>query len=393
MKSISILGSTGSIGKNTVDIVLKHPEQFKVVALAAYSSVDELKRQIKLLQPELVSVGTEDARQKLTASLAGCGFRGDIVVGDEGLMAVATIESADMLMISLVGSRGLRPLLAGIEAGKDIAFVNKEAMVMAGPLVMEAAERKGVNLIPVDSEHSAIFQCLLGEKKEELDHVTLTSSGGPFRLWTTAEMAAATPAQAINHPRWNMGAKISVDSATLMNKGLEIIEAKWLFDLQTSQIEVLVHPQSIIHSMVEFCDGSVKALLGVSDMRLAILYGLSYPNRLTLPIEKLDLVKWGSLTFEPVNEQKFKAISLCKNACDVGGSLPAVANAANEIAVDAFLKEQISFGQIMHLIEDLMTAHKVVSQYSLDEIVGIDQLTREHATQWVQKNAAHALTM
>lgn len=391
MKHISILGSTGSIGKNTVDIALKHPEQFKVVALAAHSSVVELKRQILLLHPELVSVGTEEAREALVESLAGSGFSGEIVIGDDGLLAVATIECADMLMIALVGSKGLGPLMAGIEAGKDIAFVNKEAMVMAGPLVMDAARRKGVNLVPVDSEHSAIFQCLLGENKDELDHVTLTSSGGPFRLWSAEEIAVATPAQAINHPRWSMGAKISVDSATLMNKGLEVIEAKWLFDLQPHQIEVMVHPQSIIHSMVEFCDGSVKALLGVSDMRLAILYGLSYPKRLPLPIEKLDLIKWGTLSFEPVNKDKFKALSLCEQACETGGSLPAVVNAANEIAVDSFLKEAITFGQITELIEDVMHAHRVQGTYGLEEIIEIDAWARDEARQWVQKHVGRIL--
>lgn len=384
-KKIAILGSTGSIGQNTIDVVQKNPDRFEVVALAANRRVQELAEQVAQLSPRMVCLGCEDARNQFRALMPN--YAGEIVVGPSGLDQLASMPEVDLLMISLVGSQGLHPLMTGLEHGKDIAFVNKEALVMGGPLVMNAVAKNQAHFIPVDSEHSAIFQCLLGESKAEMSHMTLTSSGGPFREWSVRDLDRVTPDMAIKHPRWNMGPKISVDSATLMNKGLEVIEARWLFDVPLQQIDVIIHPQSIVHSMVEFVDGSIKAHLGVSDMRIPILYALSYPERLALNIPKLDLTEWKDLSFEPVDRQKFPALDMCYFACEQGGTYPAVINAANEVAVASFLDNKISFVQIAQLIQDMLDQHESYAQYSLDQVIQVDQETRILAGEWVKKQS------
>lgn len=387
IKKVAILGSTGSVGQNTIDVVSRYPYRFNVVALAAKSRMVDLAGQVRQLDPEIISVGSEKARLELLELLQGFAFKGDIVIGDEGLLQIATLSSADVLMIALVGSKGLAPLMAGIKAGKEIAFVNKEALVMGGPLVIAAVRSHHVQFLPVDSEHSAIFQCLLGENMQELDHMTLTSSGGPFRTWTLEAMSHVTPEQAIKHPCWNMGKKISVDSATLMNKGLEVIEAKWLFDVPLEQIRVMIHPESIVHSMVAFKDGSFKAHLGTADMRIPILYALTYPERFTFPQDTLDLAEIGALHFEHVDEKKFKALPLCREACRLGGSYPAVVNATNEIAVEAFLQKKISFLQIVDLVEKALESHESLHDYTLEDIVQVDEKARRDAFRWVEQKS------
>lgn len=389
MKRIAILGSTGSIGQNTVDVVLKNPDRFEVVALAANRRVQELKKQVEQLFPQVVCLGSEEARQEFLQVMPD--FSGNVYVGQAGLCDMAAIPEVDLLMISLMGSQGLHPLMVGLERGKDIAFVNKEALVMGGALVMNAVAKAQVYFIPVDSEHSAIFQCLLGEHKKEISHLTLTSSGGPFREWSLEDMQKVTPELAVKHPRWDMGPKISVDSATLMNKGLEVIEAYWLFDVPLEKIKVIIHPQSIVHSMVEFVDGSIKAHLGVSDMRIPILYALSYPDRLALDIPKLDLTEWKKISFEAVDHAKFPILNLCYEACRLGHSYPAVVNAANEVAVEAFLLGQMSFLQIAPLIETMLSEHQVQKNYSLEEIIKVDKNTRSNAKAWVQQQNLYVM--
>ncbi|OED35094.1 1-deoxy-D-xylulose-5-phosphate reductoisomerase [PVC group bacterium (ex Bugula neritina AB1)] len=388
MKRIAILGSTGSVGKNTVEVALEHPDEFKIVALAVDQNIIALKDQLERVSPEAISVGDELAKSKFKELMPS--FKGDILLGIEGVCELAKREDVDWLMISLPGSLGLYPLMEGLKSEKHIAFVNKEALVMGGAFVMDEVKKRGVQFIPVDSEHSAIYQCLIGENMEDVDRLILTSSGGPFRKCSLSEMANKKASEAVNHPRWNMGPKISVDSATLMNKGLEVIEAYWLFGKPLDSIDIMIHPESVIHSMVEFVDGSFKASLAVSDMKIPILYALSYPKRLFLEnVDKLDLVKWKTLSFEEVDRDKFPAVDLCYEACRLGGTYPVALNVANEVAVDAFLKEKIGFLDIVKLIQDILDKHQSDVQEKFEDVIETALRVRSTAERWVKEKCLY----
>jgi len=358
MKNISLLGSTGSIGCNVLKIVRQFPGRYRVLGLAAGNNIRLLRDQIEAFQPSAVSVAD---RQRATELAAICppNWHGRILYGQEGNITVATLPETEMTVSAIVGAAGLAPTMAAIEAGKDIALANKETLVMAGELVMEAVARHGIRLLPVDSEHNAIFQALAAGQRGDLAKITLTASGGPLRSLSERQMWDVTPEQALNHPNWDMGKKISIDSATLMNKGLEIIEAKWLFDIEVENIEVLIHPQSIVHSMVEFIDGSTVAQLGIPDMRIPIAYALSWPERLRIGLPALNLAAIGSLQFFRPDFAKFPALKLAYQVCRQGGILPATYNAANEVAVEAFLQGKIRFPEItLTVAQTLMRAEK-----------------------------------
>ncbi len=374
MKHIAILGSTGSIGKNTLDVVEKHRDEFKVVALAANKDVDTLEQQIRQYRPRLAALNDSDAANCLRDRLRDIKDT-EVLSGNEGILAVATITEAEQVLDGMGGSAGLLPTLAAINAGKDIAFVNKEVMVMCGPIVMEAVQRNGVNLIPIDGEMSAIFQCLEGarDKQSDIHQLLLTASGGPFRDVPKDELYNVTPQQALNHPNWDMGSKITIDSATMMNKGLEVIEAKWLFDIELDKIDIVVHRESIVHSMVEWTDGSTLAQLGPTDMRIMIQYALTYPDRLPTPVARLDLRESRTLHFEPVDKDKFPCISLAYSAAEVGGTLPVVLSSADEIVVNAFLNERIGFMDIPYILQCIMDRHDVISKPSLEDILEVDK--------------------
>jgi 1-deoxy-D-xylulose-5-phosphate reductoisomerase len=386
MKSLALLGSTGSIGRNTLQIVARFPDKFQVKTLAAKSSIDLLVDQIRLFRPEAVAVFDQSTAHQLNQKLpSGTGV--EIMYGPEGYRAAASWDGVDMTVGAMVGAAGLEPVIAAIAAGKDIALANKETLVMAGELVKSAAFQKGVRLLPIDSEHSAIFQCLHGHRAQDLDKIILTASGGPF-LDTPAEaFAGLTPAQALKHPNWQMGSKITIDSATLMNKGLEVIEAKWLFNLEPAQIDVLVHPQSIVHSMVAYCDGSMLAQMGVPDMQEAIAYALAYPERIPLKQPLPDLVGIGGLSFRHPDTQRFPCLRLAYDAMDRGGTMPAVMNAANEIAVHAFLADQLPFVQLPTLIEATMDAHDPAKIVDLDSVMAVDAWARRKAQSLVAKHS------
>ncbi|WP_031305823.1 1-deoxy-D-xylulose-5-phosphate reductoisomerase [Brevibacillus panacihumi] len=378
MKRIALLGSTGSIGTSTLDVVAQHPEQFGVVALAAGTNVELLAEQVKTFRPQLVSVATEEAAFDLRAKL-GPDNQSEIVVGSEGMELVARHPEAEFVMTAVVGSVGVAPTLAAIEEGKTIGLANKETLVCAGPVVMKAAREKGVAIIPVDSEHSAIYQCLQGERREELSRVIITASGGSFRHLTREELSHVTLEQALAHPNWSMGAKITIDSATMMNKGFEVIEAHWLFDLPYDQIETILHYESIIHSMVEFQDRAVMAQLGTPDMRVPIQYALSYPHRMPLMTEPLDLVKLGTLHFAGMDFGRYPLLQLAYECGRAGGTYTAVLNAANEVAVDLFLKGSIGFLTIETIVRKTCDAHKGIPNPTLDEIFAADQWARSQA--------------
>ncbi len=377
MKHIAILGSTGSIGKNTLDVVEKHRDEFKVVALAANKDVDTLEQQIRQYRPRLAALNDSDAANCLRDRLRDIKDT-EVLSGNEGILAVATITEAEQVLDGMGGSAGLLPTFAAINAGKDIAFVNKEVMVMCGPIVMEAVQRNGVNLIPIDGEMSAIFQCLEGarDKQSDIHQLLLTASGGPFRDVPKDELYNVTPQQALNHPNWDMGAKITIDSATMMNKGLEVIEAKWLFDIELDKIDIVVHRESIVHSMVEWTDGSTLAQLGPTDMRIMIQYALTYPDRLSTPVARLDLRESRTLHFEPVDKDKFPCISLAYTAAEVGGTLPVVLSSADEVVVNAFLDERIGFMDIPSILQCVMDRHDVISKPSLEDILEVDKWTK-----------------
>jgi 1-deoxy-D-xylulose-5-phosphate reductoisomerase len=386
MKSLALLGSTGSIGRNTLQIVAGFPDKFQIKTLAAKTSIDLLVDQIRDFRPEAVAVFDEPTAQRLSRMLPG-GLGVEIMHGPEGYRAVASWDGVDMTVGAMVGAAGLEPVVAAIAAGKDIALANKETLVMAGELVKAAAHQKGVRLLPIDSEHSAIFQCLHGHRAQDVDKILLTASGGPF-LDTPAEaFAGLTPAQALKHPNWQMGAKITIDSATLMNKGLEVIEAKWLFNLAPDQIEVLVHPQSIVHSMVAYCDGSILAQLGVPDMQAAIAYALAYPERISLKQPLPDLAGMGGLNFQHPDMQRFPCLQLAFEAMVRGGTLPAVMNAANEVAVHAFLENRLPFVGIPTLIKTTMDAHDPVKIVDLASVQTADAWARQKAQSLVAKHS------
>ncbi len=380
IQRLVILGSTGSIGTSTLDVVARFPERFAVKALTAGRNIERLAEQVMAFRPEMVAVldadGAEALRRRLPPAL-----KIEIEYGDAGFATAAGKVDADMVVAAMVGAAGLKPTLAAIEAGRDLALANKETLVMAGELVMARVAQQKVRLLPVDSEHSAIFQCLAGNRSVDLDRILLTASGGPFRDWTAERFTTIGPEQALQHPNWKMGPKITIDSATLMNKGLEVIEACHLFAVPPERIQVLVHRQSIIHSMVAFIDGSVIAQMGNPDMRTAIAYALSYPERLPLAQELPDWAAIGALTFEAPDLQRFACLGLAFEACRAGGTLPAVLNAANEIAVEAFLAKQIGFTDIPRLVAEAMEAHRPESGTDLETILEADRRSRRWAAQ------------
>ncbi|PKR87090.1 1-deoxy-D-xylulose-5-phosphate reductoisomerase [Heyndrickxia camelliae] len=376
MKNISLLGATGSIGTQTLDVIRTHPDKFRLVALSVGKNIELARKIISEFNPELVSVQSKEDYDQLKLEL---GAATKISYGEDGLVEVAVYEKSDILVNAVLGSVGLFPTLQAIKAHKVIAIANKETLVTAGHLVMEEAKRQQVLLLPVDSEHSAIFQCLQGEHDKDIERLIITASGGSFRDKKREELVGVTVKDALSHPNWSMGAKITIDSATMMNKGLEVIEAHWLFNLPFEKIDVLQHRESIIHSMVEFQDGSVKAQLGTPDMRVPIQYALSYPNRITLTSsERLDLAKIGMLHFEPMDLDRFYALKLSYEAGKIGGTMPTVLNAANEVAVGAFLNERISFLQIDQLVEKALEKHNVIKHPDLDTIRSVDLETREY---------------
>ena len=376
MKNLAILGSTGSIGVNALNVVSAHPEKYRVLALSAGRNTELLKKQIEIFKPKAVALLDESLTNDLKNALVGKGLP-KIFFGTEGFKRLATMPEVDTVVSAITGAAGLMPTYEGIRAGKEIALANKETMVMAGPLVLDEAKKQGVSILPIDSEHSAILQSLQGHAKEDVKRIILTASGGPFRNMTRKEMAGVTAAQALKHPNWEMGTKITIDSATMMNKGLEVIEAKWLFDVGIDQIDVLIHPQSIVHSMVEYKDGSIISQMGIPDMMIPIAYALAYPRHIKTGLPSLDLVTAGPLGFERPDLERFKCLALALRAAAVGGSMPTVLNGANEIAVDAFLNQKIGFLDIPEVIEKTMDDHEVQPIDRITSVMDADAWARE----------------
>ncbi len=377
-RSLAVLGSTGSVGVSTLALVERFPARFRVVALAAGRNTAVLADQLRRHAPELVSVADDEVARDLRARVPE--FRGRILAGADGPLAVATHPDADVVLSALVGALGLVPTLAAIHAGKDVALANKEVLVVAGALVTSAARERGVKLLPVDSEHNAIFQALQGHNRSEVRRIILTASGGPFLRHSAADLAGVTRADALQHPTWKMGPKITIDSSTLMNKGLEVIEAHWLFDVEPDRIAVVIHPQSIIHSMVEYVDGSVLSQMAVPDMTIPIGYALAYPDRLPLEhLPALDLPSAGDLTFVEPDAERFPCLGLAYRALRAGGTMPAVLNGANEIAVERFLAEDIGYLDIPALVESVMDAHAVAAATDLETLLEADRWARETA--------------
>ncbi len=367
MKNISVLGSTGSIGTQTLDVVRKSEGELKVSALAAGRDISGLEKQVREFKPGLVCVGDADLAGDLKTALKDTETK--VVSGMEGLIEVSTVPEADTVVTAVVGMMGIKPTISAIESGKDIALANKETLVTAGHIIMPLAKEKGIKILPVDSEHSAVFQCLTAEPEAAVDNIILTASGGPFRGYSADQLEKVTLEQALAHPNWSMGKKITIDSATMVNKGLEVIEAKWLFDVTQDHIKVVVHPQSIIHSMVEFCDGAVKAQLGTPDMRLPIQYALFYPDRRPMDTERLDFYKVGKLDFEEPDMEVFKGLRFAYDALKAGGNMPTIFNAANELAVSRFLKGDISFVQIYEMIEKAMSDVDYKDDPDIEEVL------------------------
>lgn len=388
MKRLSILGSTGSIGMQALEVVRGHPDTFQVVALAAGRRLDVLVEQVREFRPHLVSVSGPEGAQELKERLRG--FPVKICCGEEGLAEVAAYPEAQLSLLAVVGAAGLMPALAAVRAGKDVALATKEALVMAGALLTAEAAARGVKLLPVDSEHSAIFQCLEGGGRAALKRIILTASGGPLRQVPKERLASVTPEEALSHPTWRMGKKITIDSATLMNKGLEVIEARWMFDIDVTRVDVIVHPQSIVHSLIEYADGSVLAQLSPPDMRLPILYALSYPDRLENGFPPLDLLQVGSLNFEAVDRDRFPCLEYAYEAVAAGGTAPVALNAANEVAVELFLGREIGFARIPEVIESGLRGHRVRPGESLEDIVAVDREVRERLFHTYRGNAGQA---
>ncbi len=384
MKSLSILGSTGSIGTTALDIVARFPDAFRVSALTAHTNLAALARQIVRFAPRLAAVCDADHVRRLKALLPSTSAV-EIVFGQAGYIEAARCAQADMVLGAMVGAAGLAPILAAIDAGKDIALANKETLVMAGAIVMERVAKRGVALMPVDSEHSAIFQCMAGRGPNRVREILLTASGGPFLRRPASEFDAITPQDALRHPNWSMGSKISIDSATLMNKGLEVIEARWLFDVDFERIRVVVHPQSIVHSMVTYADGAVMAQLGVPDMQGAIAYGLSHPRRLPLGVPAPDLAQLGQLTFEAPDLERFPCLSLAYRAGEQGGTCPAVLNAANEVAVAAFLEQRLPFTGIHAVVDSTLSRHDAGPGADLEQITAADRWARRTARDLIRR--------
>ncbi len=382
MKNISILGSTGSIGRSTLSVIEKFPGRFRVVALAAGNNIELLEKQVRQFRPRIVSVISPVSAENLKKRCPDLNVR--VLSGVEGMIQAAAAEETDVTVSAIVGTAGLVPTMAAIRAGKTIALANKEVLVTAGELVLAECRSRGVKLLPVDSEHSAIFQCLHAGKNQDIRKLILTASGGPFRNYSQKDMAKVTPAQALKHPNWSMGRKITIDSATLMNKGLEVIEARWLFDISPDRIKVLVHPQSIIHSMVEYVDGAVVAQLGMPDMKGPIAYALSYPERLPEVSPPLDLASVGTLTFEEPDLQRFPCLAYAFDALQSGGSLPAVLSAANEVAVNYFLEEKIAYADIAQVIRETMEAHSPVAITTVEDALKADLWARQEAEKIIE---------
>ena len=383
MKYLSVLGSTGSIGKNVLNVVDQFPEKYSIKALAAATNIDLLLAQINRFRPDIAVVLNEkyaaDLKEKLPPDTGT-----EILFGDAGYIAAATYNDTEMVVSAIVGAAGLMPTIAAIKAGKTIALANKETLVMAGDYVMNLAAEHKVSILPVDSEHSAVFQCIEGQSRKDLAKIILTASGGPFRNKPASEFAGITLEEALDHPTWNMGKKITIDSATLMNKGLEVIEARYLFDISCKNIDVIVHPQSIVHSMVAYKDGSVLAQLGIPDMRGAIAYAMSWPERLPLALPIPDFAKLGSLKFESPDSDKFPCLSLAFEACREGHTLPAVLNAANETAVQAVLEKRIIFARIPEIIEKTMDKHSLDKNPELSDIIEADKWARYQADLFIK---------
>jgi 1-deoxy-D-xylulose-5-phosphate reductoisomerase len=375
MKRLSILGSTGSIGVSTLDIVRQFPERFKVVSLSAGLNIQLLKQQILEFRPKVVSVLNKELSIGLQKELSTIPV--EVVHGVEGLIQVATHPEVDQVVSAIVGAVGLIPTLSAIKTGKAIALANKEPLVMAGKIIMEEAMRHHIPILPIDSEHSAIFQALLGHQKEDVHRIILTASGGPFLNCPISKLPEVTVKEALNHPHWEMGKKITIDSASLMNKGFEVIEAHYLFNVPVQKIEVQIHPQSIVHSMVEYIDGSIVAQMGIADMRIPISYALSFPERLHLKLPSLNLSQSGVLTFLPPDPERFPCLKLAYRAIEIGETMPTILNAANEIAVNAFLEGSIKFTEIPLLLRRVMEEHEVKSVHTIEDILRADQGARE----------------
>ena len=375
-RKITVLGATGSIGKSTLDLIERNRDRFEVTTVTAATNVEALADIVRRTGARLAVVADESRLIDLQELLVGTNCR---AAGGEGALVEAATADADLIIAAIVGCAGLRPVMAAVEAGRTVALANKEALVTAGALMTDAAAASGATLLPVDSEHNAIFQCIAGNRSKDISRLILTASGGPFRIASAEAIRSATPAQAVAHPNWSMGAKISVDSATLMNKGLELIEAHYLFGLPSERIDILIHPQSVIHSMVEFVDRSVLAQLGSPDMRIPIAYALAWPERMETPAQSLDLATIGRLDFEAPDLHRFPALKLARQALEDGGAAPIVLNAANEVAVASFLAEEIRFPDIARVVEDALNDARFDIPASIGDVLEIDRVTREHA--------------
>jgi 1-deoxy-D-xylulose-5-phosphate reductoisomerase len=382
---LAILGATGSIGKSTLDLVERNPERFEVTAVTAGTNVEALADVARRTGAKLAVVADESRYSELAGLLAGTRCR---AAAGEGPLIEAAISDAELVIAAIVGCAGLKPVMAAVEAGRTIALANKEALVTAGALMTGAAARSGATILPVDSEHNAIFQCLAGSRGEDVSRIILTASGGPFRTSSSEAIAAATPSQAVAHPNWSMGAKISVDSATLMNKGLELIEASYLFGLPSAQLDIVIHPQSVVHSLVQFVDGSVLAQLGSPDMRIPIAYALAWPERMATPAQRLDLASIARLDFEAPDLGRFPALRLAREALEEGGAAPVVLNAANEVAVASFLAGDIKFPEIVGLVQEALNSESYDAPRSIGDVLEIDRVTREKARSMMQASCA-----
>lgn len=381
-KSIAILGSTGSIGTQALEVIAAHPEHLEVEVLTAQNNAALLIEQAKRFNPNAVVIVNEAFYPHVKDALIPLDIK--VYAGEKALASVVEMDSIDLVLTALVGYSGLKPTINAIQAGKNIALANKETLVVAGELITQLASEKGVNIYPVDSEHSAIFQCLVGEFHNKVEKIILTASGGPFRGKKKDELKAVTKAQALKHPNWTMGAKVTIDSATLMNKGLEVIEAKWLFGLKTEQVEVVVHPQSIIHSMIQFEDGSIKAQMGLPDMKLPIQFAMTYPNRLKTNFPRFDFTKYPSLTFEKPDTETFRNLALAFEALNRGGNMPCVLNAANEVAVEAFLKDRIGFLEMSAVVERCLGKMDYIANPDYEDYVHTDNETRVKANELIK---------
>ncbi|MFC2391356.1 MAG: 1-deoxy-D-xylulose-5-phosphate reductoisomerase [Bacteroidota bacterium] len=381
-QTVAILGSTGSIGTQTLDVIDRHSELFEVYALTAHSNIDLLVKQAKKYRPEVVAIADERHYKTLREALDGLPVK--VFAGADSICQIAAMSPIDTVVTAMVGYSGLLPTVKAIEAGKKIALANKETLVVAGELVTDLALRNRVDIVPIDSEHSAIFQCLVGENENSVEKLILTASGGAFRDTLKDDLRLATAADALRHPTWKMGSKITIDSATMMNKGFEVIEARWLFDIPIDKIEVIIHPQSIVHSMVQFCDGSIKAQLGQPDMRHPIQYALTFPDRLDAQVERANLADIHQLTFERPNYEKFRNLGLAYDALRRGGNIPCILNAANEVAVDAFLKGKIGFFAMSDIIEQTISETAFISSPTLDDYIATDREARARTSEKIK---------